>query len=79
MLVLFFKYTTVTPSILCTIFLIWVATMHHQNYSGQESKNNLQTCDLEIRSQTGDLEIRSQTGDLEIKLKSSNLVSTARP
>ena len=32
------KYTPVTQSILCLVFLMHVETMHHLNYSGQESR-----------------------------------------
>ena len=32
------KYTPVTQSILCLIFLMHVATIQRLNYSGQESK-----------------------------------------
>ena len=36
------KYTLVIEGILCLIFSMCVATMHHINHSGQESKSTLQ-------------------------------------
>ena len=33
------KYTLVTESFLCLTFLMYVRTIQHLNYSGQESKN----------------------------------------
>ena len=47
-LVMPLKYTGVAQSILCLTFLICVATMHRLNYSGQDSKNNLQFYDSDI-------------------------------
>ena len=34
------KYTQVTQSSLCLIFSLCAGTMHHLNYSEQESKKN---------------------------------------
>ena len=39
------QYKPVAQSILCLIFLMYVATVHHLNYSGQESKKQLAVYD----------------------------------
>ena len=53
--------THITQSILCLIFLMYVRTIQHLNYSGQESKKAVchlrmwHTCDFETRSRSSNL------------------------
>ena len=45
MLVTSLKYTPVTQSILCLIFLMYVSTIQRYNYCGQESKKQFAVYD----------------------------------
>ena len=39
------QYIPVTQSILCLIFLMFIRTIQHLNYSGQESEKQFAVCD----------------------------------
>ena len=74
-LVMSLKYTPVTQSILCLIFLMYIATSQHLNYSGQENLKFKRERETE-RTEC------SYVSDTPVNLKqdkSSNLARTGRP